>query len=131
MMAGETVLQSLCRCMSLSFGFLVSGTLGGASTKVGIKGITVEIGNPQLLQTQFVQWTTSGIMSALKHFRMVTMVSVTHRNSFACCFQNLIHLRLDLGGSIRQRGDRSHNLRACVLDTVSYTHLTLPTIYSV
>lgn len=42
---------------------------------MGIKGITVEIGNPQLLQTQFVQWTTAGIMNVLKHFKMISLVS--------------------------------------------------------
>jgi hypothetical protein len=72
------------------------GTLRGAATKLGIKAITVEIGNPQLLQVrlcrslhillqkgsgtyagvcrrdqnQFIQWTSSGILNVLDHFNM-------------------------------------------------------------
>lgn len=71
------------------------GTLRGAATKLGIKAITVEIGNPQLLQVhpasppvmsaspksspglvcacvqnQFIQWTSAGILNVLDHFNM-------------------------------------------------------------
>jgi len=46
------------------------GTLRGAATKLGIKAITVEIGNPQLLQNQFIQWTSAGILNVLDHFNM-------------------------------------------------------------
>jgi predicted deacylase/environmental stress-induced protein Ves len=46
------------------------GTLRGAATRLGVKAITVEIGNPQLLQNQFIQWTSSGILNVLDHFKM-------------------------------------------------------------
>jgi predicted deacylase/environmental stress-induced protein Ves len=46
------------------------GTLRGAAMQLGINAITVEIGNPQLLQHQFVQWTTTGIMNVLEYLKM-------------------------------------------------------------
>ncbi|KAL1922132.1 uncharacterized protein VTP21DRAFT_10774 [Calcarisporiella thermophila] len=49
------------------------GTLRSACMARGIKAITVEIGNPQLFQNQYVQWSYMGVMRILNHFGMFTM----------------------------------------------------------
>lgn len=41
------------------------GTLRSAASARGIKAITVEIGNPQLFQKQFVHWSYLGVMRIL------------------------------------------------------------------
>jgi predicted deacylase len=46
------------------------GTLRSAASACGIKAITVEIGNPQLLQNQFVQWSYMGVMRILAYLNM-------------------------------------------------------------
>ncbi|KAI8338370.1 hypothetical protein BC941DRAFT_422689 [Chlamydoabsidia padenii] len=46
------------------------GTLRSAASARGIKAITVEIGNPQLFQNQYVQWSYFGIMRILDHLDM-------------------------------------------------------------
>ncbi|KAI8803150.1 hypothetical protein BJ742DRAFT_761789 [Cladochytrium replicatum] len=48
------------------------GTLRGAAMQKGIKAITVEIGNPQLLQNQYVQWSYLGVMRILNYLNMFT-----------------------------------------------------------
>ncbi|KAI9364432.1 hypothetical protein DFJ73DRAFT_809382 [Zopfochytrium polystomum] len=46
------------------------GTLRSAAAAMGIKAITVEIGNPQLFQNQYVQWSYLGVMRILAYFNM-------------------------------------------------------------
>lgn len=47
-----------------------TGTLRSAASARGIKAITVEIGNPQLFQNQFVQWSYLGVMRILGYLNM-------------------------------------------------------------
>ncbi|CAM0137068.1 hypothetical protein VKS41_008227 [Umbelopsis sp. WA50703] len=49
------------------------GTLRSAASARGIKAITVEIGNPQLFQNQYVQWSYMGVMRILDHLEMFKM----------------------------------------------------------
>ncbi|ORE05312.1 hypothetical protein BCV72DRAFT_250693 [Rhizopus microsporus var. microsporus] len=51
------------------------GTLRSAASARGIKAITVEIGNPQSFQTQFVQWAYIGTMRILDHLEMYALAS--------------------------------------------------------
>ncbi|KAJ3098396.1 hypothetical protein HDU97_004024 [Phlyctochytrium planicorne] len=46
------------------------GTLRSAASARGIKAITVEIGNPQLFQNQYVQWSYLGVMRILAYLNM-------------------------------------------------------------
>ena len=46
------------------------GTLRSAASARGIKAITVEIGNPQLFQNQYVQWSFMGVMRILDYLKM-------------------------------------------------------------
>ncbi|KAJ3383263.1 hypothetical protein HDU84_003742 [Entophlyctis sp. JEL0112] len=46
------------------------GTLRSACSARGIKAITVEIGNPQLFQNQYVQWSYMGVMRIMTYFGM-------------------------------------------------------------
>ncbi|KAL2916081.1 hypothetical protein HK105_204505 [Polyrhizophydium stewartii] len=46
------------------------GTLRSAASSRGIKAITVEIGNPQLFQNQYVQWSYMGVMRILNYLNM-------------------------------------------------------------
>jgi len=49
------------------------GTLRSAASSRGIKAITVEIGNPQLFQNQYVQWSYMGVMSILSYLGMFSL----------------------------------------------------------
>ncbi len=49
---------------------LMLGTLRSAAAAIGIKAVTVEIGNPQLFQNQFVQWSYKGVMRILAYLNM-------------------------------------------------------------
>ncbi|KAI9321442.1 hypothetical protein BX666DRAFT_1902139 [Dichotomocladium elegans] len=49
------------------------GTLRSAASARGIKAITVEIGNPQLFQNQYIQWSYMGVMRILDNLEMYTM----------------------------------------------------------
>ncbi|KAJ3223281.1 hypothetical protein HK099_001322 [Clydaea vesicula] len=53
------------------------GTLRSAASARGIKAITVEIGNPQLFQNQYVQWSYMGVMSILSYLGMFSSASPT------------------------------------------------------
>ncbi|KAJ3203514.1 hypothetical protein HDU67_010146 [Dinochytrium kinnereticum] len=46
------------------------GTMRSAASARGIKAITVEIGNPQLFQNQYVQWSYLGVMRILAYLNM-------------------------------------------------------------
>ena len=46
------------------------GTLRSAAALLGIKAITVEIGNPQLFQNRYVQWSYMGVMRILSYLNM-------------------------------------------------------------
>ncbi|KAI9258970.1 hypothetical protein BDA99DRAFT_538888 [Phascolomyces articulosus] len=46
------------------------GTLRSAASARGIKAITVEIGNPQLFQNRYVQWSYMGVMRILDNLGM-------------------------------------------------------------
>jgi len=50
------------------------GTLRGCSTELGAKCLTVEIGNPQSVQTRFVSWTYAGCRRILAHLGMFPLV---------------------------------------------------------
>ncbi|KAF7728517.1 hypothetical protein EC973_005921 [Apophysomyces ossiformis] len=52
------------------------GTLRSAASARGIKAITVEIGNPQLFQNQYVQWSYIGVMRILDHLNMYSMENI-------------------------------------------------------
>ena len=41
-----------------------------AAANIGIKAITVEIGNPQQFQTQFIQWSYGGVMRIMTYLNM-------------------------------------------------------------
>ncbi|KAI7869211.1 hypothetical protein BDF14DRAFT_1785992 [Spinellus fusiger] len=49
------------------------GTLRSAASARGIKAVTVEIGNPQLFQNQYVQWSYKGVMRILDHLDMFSL----------------------------------------------------------
>ncbi|KAI9478339.1 MAG: hypothetical protein EXX96DRAFT_570460 [Benjaminiella poitrasii] len=49
------------------------GTLRSAASARGIRAITVEIGNPQLFQSQYVQWSYVGVMRILDHLKMYNL----------------------------------------------------------
>jgi predicted deacylase len=51
------------------------GTLRSAAAQRGIKAITVEIGNPQLFQNRYVQWSYLGVMRILSYLSMFTAES--------------------------------------------------------
>lgn len=53
------------------------GTLRSAASTIGIKAITVEIGNPQLFQKQFVQWSYKGVMRILEYLNMFKSGAIT------------------------------------------------------
>jgi len=55
------------------------GTLRGTCMQRSINSITVEIGNPQQFQNQFVMWSYSGVMNILSHLKMHTQND--HRSS--------------------------------------------------
>ncbi|KAJ3046720.1 hypothetical protein HK097_000601 [Rhizophlyctis rosea] len=46
------------------------GTMRSAAASRNVKAITVEIGNPQLFQNQYVQWSYMGVMRILAYFNM-------------------------------------------------------------
>lgn len=48
------------------------GTLRSAAGMIGIKAITVEIGNPQQFQNKYVQWSYKGVMRILAFLDMFT-----------------------------------------------------------
>ncbi|KAI8073824.1 hypothetical protein BC940DRAFT_289279 [Gongronella butleri] len=50
------------------------GTLRSAASARGVTAITVEIGNPQLFQDQYVKWSYFGIMRILDHLGMYTKI---------------------------------------------------------
>ncbi|KAI9350433.1 hypothetical protein BD770DRAFT_394496 [Pilaira anomala] len=49
------------------------GTLRSAAAARGIRAITVEIGNPQSFQSQYIQWSYIGVMRILDHLEMYTL----------------------------------------------------------
>ncbi|KAI9096431.1 hypothetical protein DFS34DRAFT_650538 [Phlyctochytrium arcticum] len=49
------------------------GALRSAAMNRGVKAITVEIGNPQLFQNQYVQWSYLGVMRILAWLKMFSM----------------------------------------------------------
>ncbi|CAO3638018.1 unnamed protein product [Cunninghamella blakesleeana] len=57
------------------------GTLRSAASARGIKAITVEIGNPQLFQDQYVQWSYYGIMRILNHLDMYVKTDTENKDS--------------------------------------------------
>ncbi|KAI8618552.1 hypothetical protein BC830DRAFT_1108289 [Chytriomyces sp. MP71] len=52
------------------------GTLRSACSTRGIKAITVEIGNPQLFQNQYVHWSYMGVMRILTYLGMFPPLEV-------------------------------------------------------
>ncbi|RKO84083.1 hypothetical protein BDK51DRAFT_37918, partial [Blyttiomyces helicus] len=49
------------------------GTMRSAAMNRGVKAITVEIGNPQLFQNQYVQWSYLGVMRILAYLNMFAL----------------------------------------------------------
>ena len=49
------------------------GTLRSAASQKGIKSITVEIGNPQQFQNQFIMWSFQGLLNILCHLKMYAL----------------------------------------------------------
>ncbi|CAO3648966.1 unnamed protein product [Cunninghamella echinulata] len=56
------------------------GTLRSAASARGIKAITVEIGNPQLFQNQYVQWSYYGIMRILNNLDMYVATETENKD---------------------------------------------------
>ncbi|KAI9300819.1 hypothetical protein BJ944DRAFT_170186 [Cunninghamella echinulata] len=56
------------------------GTLRSAASARGIKAITVEIGNPQLFQSQYVQWSYYGIMRILNNLDMYVATETENKD---------------------------------------------------
>jgi len=58
------------------------GTLRGAATELGIKSLTIEIGNPQTFQSRFISWTYAGVRRLLHYLKMYHLsdISVTPPN---------------------------------------------------
>ncbi|CAO3587338.1 unnamed protein product [Absidia cylindrospora] len=54
------------------------GTMRSAAAAKNIKAITVEIGNPQLFQDQYVQWSYWGVMRVLDHLGMYSIDDTQH-----------------------------------------------------
>ncbi|KAI3654439.1 hypothetical protein MP228_001158 [Amoeboaphelidium protococcarum] len=46
------------------------GTMRSAASTRGIKSVTVEIGNPQQFQNQFIMWSFQGLLNTLEHLGM-------------------------------------------------------------
>ncbi|KAL0083959.1 hypothetical protein F4703DRAFT_1857809 [Phycomyces blakesleeanus] len=49
------------------------GTLRSAASARGIKAVTVEIGNPQLFQNQYIEWSFMGVMRILDNLDMFAL----------------------------------------------------------
>jgi len=49
---------------------LTNKTIRGAATKIGIKGITVEIGNPSIFQKDFIDIAKDGILRIMSYLKM-------------------------------------------------------------
>ncbi|KAL0081625.1 hypothetical protein F4703DRAFT_1868243 [Phycomyces blakesleeanus] len=58
------------------------GTLRSAAATRGIKSITVEIGNPQMFQEQFVEWSFMGVMRILNKLDMFPLENVLSEEKF-------------------------------------------------
>jgi predicted deacylase len=52
------------------------GTLRSAAANVGIKSITVEIGNPSIFQSQYVEWSYIGVMRVLTYLNMFREITI-------------------------------------------------------
>jgi len=50
---------------------LTTKTLRGAATKIGIKGITVEIGNPFKFQKRFIKHALLGVIQIMSFLKMI------------------------------------------------------------
>jgi predicted deacylase len=57
------------------------GTLRSAAAQKGIKSITVEIGNPQQFQDQFIHWSYKGLLNILEHLGMYNNDKTSNNNA--------------------------------------------------
>ncbi|CDS06151.1 hypothetical protein LRAMOSA08679 [Lichtheimia ramosa] len=71
--SGSAMLAHLQRPQIVLHNSGQDGTLRSAAAARGIKAITVEIGNPQLFQNQYIQWSYMGVMRILDHLDMFPM----------------------------------------------------------
>jgi len=53
------------------------GTLRGAATELGIKSITIEVGNPQSFQSRFISWTYAGVRRMLHYLGMYNLSDIS------------------------------------------------------
>ncbi|KAI7869567.1 hypothetical protein BDF14DRAFT_1722450 [Spinellus fusiger] len=58
------------------------GTLRSAAAARGITSITVEIGNPQLFQEQYIEWSYMGVMRVLNQLNMFPLESIPFKENF-------------------------------------------------
>jgi len=55
------------------------GTLRGAATELGIKSITIEVGNPQSFQSRFISWTYAGVRRMLHYLKMYHLSDISKK----------------------------------------------------
>lgn len=53
------------------------GTLRGAATELGIKSITIEVGNPQSFQSRFISWVYAGVRRMLAYLKMYHLSDIS------------------------------------------------------
>ncbi|KAI8838367.1 hypothetical protein BC829DRAFT_428311 [Chytridium lagenaria] len=99
------------------------GTLRSAASSRGIKAITVEIGNPQLFQNQYVQWSYLGVMRILAYLN-ITSSNATHAvfppppNTIICSKGFWIYTKT---GGVLEEGDliaRIKNIFGNIVDEI-------------
>jgi len=55
------------------------GTLRGSATELGIKSITIEVGNPQSFQNQLIYWTYAGVRRILSYLKMYHLTDISNK----------------------------------------------------
>ncbi|KAI9031913.1 hypothetical protein CLU79DRAFT_730653 [Phycomyces nitens] len=60
------------------------GTLRSAASARGIKAVTVEIGNPQLFQNQYIEWSFMGVMRILDNLEMFALSNTRAQPIVVC-----------------------------------------------
>lgn len=61
------------------------GTLRGAAMDLGVKSITVEVGNPNAFQAELIHDSTAGIMNVLAHLEMIAASERQHAREPVIC----------------------------------------------
>jgi len=73
------------------------GTLRGAAAVLGIPAITVEIGNPILLQSKLIKSSLVGITNVLSHLKMIQRKEKIYHHKTVICKKSY-WMRTDQGG---------------------------------